>query len=146
MARPPPARRHAHQTPTRPRRDPLSTGPRGLRTGGRSPLRPASASASADALRAALPGVIPDPAALDPSAARAHQTLQQQTSRLTALVAELRKIAELEARPLEREDVDLAQVVEDAVADLAATTGRAFRPRRAGASTRWWCSAPSPPC
>lgn len=70
------------------------------------------------ALRAALPGVVPDPAALDPAAARAHQTLQQQTSRLSTLVAELRKIAELETRPLEREDVDLAQVVEDAVADL----------------------------
>lgn len=70
------------------------------------------------ALRAALPGVVPDPSALDPAAARAHDTLQQQTARLSTLVAELRKIAELETRPLEREDVDLAQVVEDAVADL----------------------------
>lgn len=70
------------------------------------------------ALRAALPGVVPDPSALEPAPARAHDTLQQQTARLSTLVAELRKIAELETRPLEREDVDLAQVVHDAVADL----------------------------
>jgi two-component system OmpR family sensor kinase len=81
------------------------------------------------ALRAALPGVVPDPAALDPAAARAHDTLQQQTARLSALVAELRKIAELETRPLEREDVDLAQVVQDAVADLTDQAAASGVPR-----------------
>lgn len=70
------------------------------------------------ALRAALPGVVPDPADLDPARARAHDTLQQQTLRLSGLVAELRKLAELETRPLEQEDVDVAQVVHDVVADL----------------------------
>lgn len=78
------------------------------------------------ALRAALPGVVPDPASLDPDRARAFETLEQQTLRLSTLVAELRKLAELETRPLEQEDVDLAQVVQDAVADLgdqAAATG-----------------------
>lgn len=70
------------------------------------------------ALRAALPGVVPDPAVLDADQARAHDTLRQQTVRLSTLVAELRKLAELETRPLEREDVDLEQVVRDAVADL----------------------------
>ena len=81
------------------------------------------------ALRAALPGVVPDPAALDPAAARAHATLQQQTLRLSALVAELRKIAELEIRPVEREDVDLAQVVRDAVADLGDQAAASGVPR-----------------
>lgn len=81
------------------------------------------------ALRAALPGVVPDPATLDPAAARAHATLQQQTLRLSALVAELRKIAELETRPLEREDVDLAQVVRDAVADLGDQAAASGVPR-----------------
>lgn len=81
------------------------------------------------ALRAALPGVVPDPAALDPAAARAHDTLRQQTARLSALVAELRKIAELETRPLEREDVDLAQVVQDAVADLTDQAAASGVPR-----------------
>ncbi|HYQ73557.1 sensor histidine kinase [Cellulomonas sp.] len=81
------------------------------------------------ALRAALPGVVPDPAALDPAAARAHDTLRQQTARLSALVAELRKIAELETRPLEREDVDLAQVVQDAAADLTDQAAAAGVPR-----------------
>lgn len=81
------------------------------------------------ALRAALPGVVPDPALLDPAAGRAHDTLQQQTLRLSTLVAELRKIAELETRPLEREDVDLAQVVRDAVTDLGDQAAASGVPR-----------------
>lgn len=81
------------------------------------------------ALRAALPGVVPDPASLDPARARAYDTLQQQTLRLSALVAELRKIAELESRPLEHEDVDVAQVVRDAVADLGDQAAASGVPR-----------------
>lgn len=81
------------------------------------------------ALRAALPGVVPDAAALDPQQARALDTLQQQTLRLSGLVAELRKLAELETRPLEQEDVDLAQVVQDAVADLSDQAAASGVPR-----------------
>ena len=70
------------------------------------------------AMRAALPGVAPDRTLLDAGQARAYDTLEQQAVRLSGLVAELRKLAELETRPLDQEDVDLAQVVQDAVADL----------------------------
>ncbi|RMI13453.1 sensor histidine kinase [Cellulomonas triticagri] len=81
------------------------------------------------AIRAALPGVVPDPHALDPARARAHATLQQQTLRLSGLVAELRKLAELETRPLEHEEVDLEQVVRDAVADLSDQAAASGVPR-----------------
>ncbi|MGW6131038.1 sensor histidine kinase [Cellulomonas sp. NPDC055163] len=81
------------------------------------------------ALRAALPGVVPDPASLDADQARALDTLQQQTHRLSTLVAELRKLAELETRPLDQEDVDLAQVVLDAVADLGDQAAASGVPR-----------------
>ena len=81
------------------------------------------------ALRAALPGVVPDPAALDPAAAGAYATLQQQTLRLSGLVGGLRKLAELETRPLEQEDVDLVQVVQDAVADLGDQAAASGVPR-----------------
>lgn len=43
-----------------------------------------------------------------------------QSARLSALVGDLRKLAELETQPIEAEDVDVEEVAHDAVADLTA--------------------------
>ena len=82
------------------------------------------------AIRAAVAGLGPV-AADDPGAARAHATLDAQAGRLAHLVADLRKLAELETQPLEHEDVDVAQVVRDAVDDVLAQAEAAGRPRPA---------------
>jgi two-component system OmpR family sensor kinase len=44
------------------------------------------------------------------------QSIRTQTSRLSRLVADLRKLADLETRPIDRAEVDLALVLEEAVA------------------------------
>lgn len=82
------------------------------------------------AIRAAVAGLGPA-AAGDAGAARAHATLDAQAGRLAHLVADLRKLAELETQPLEQEDVDVAQVVRDAVDDVRAQAEAAGRPRPA---------------
>lgn len=80
------------------------------------------------AIRAAAAGLGPA-VGDDGAAARAHATLDQQAGRLAHLVADLRKLAELETQPLEQEDVDVAQVVRDAVEDVLAQADAAGRPR-----------------
>ena len=82
------------------------------------------------AIRAAVAGLGPA-AASDDGAARAHATLDAQAGRLAHLVADLRKLAELETQPIEQEDVDVAQVVRDAVDDVLAQAQAAGRPRPA---------------
>lgn len=82
------------------------------------------------AIRAAVAGLAPA-AATDAAATRAHATLDAQAGRLAHLVADLRKLAELETQPIEREDVDVAQVVRDAVDDVLAQAQAAGRPRPA---------------
>jgi two-component system OmpR family sensor kinase len=44
------------------------------------------------------------------------QSIRTQTNRLSRLVADLRKLADLETRPIDRAEVDLALVLEEAVA------------------------------
>jgi two-component system OmpR family sensor kinase len=44
------------------------------------------------------------------------QSIRTQTNRLSRLVADLRKLADLETRPIDRAEVDLAMVLEEAVA------------------------------
>lgn len=80
------------------------------------------------AIRAAAAGLGPA-VGDDGAAARAHATLDQQAGRLAHLVADLRKLAELETQPLEQEDVDVAQVVRDAAEDVLAQADAAGRPR-----------------
>ncbi|MFC4616395.1 sensor histidine kinase [Cellulomonas algicola] len=70
------------------------------------------------AIRAAVTGT--DDAAGPDERARARATLVSQSTRLASLVADLRKLAELGTQELEDEDVDLAQVVRDAVDDVSA--------------------------
>lgn len=82
------------------------------------------------AIRAAVAGLGPA-AASDDGASRAHATLDAQAGRLAHLVADLRKLAELETQPIEQEDVDVAQVVRDAVDDVLAQAQAAGRPRPA---------------
>jgi two-component system OmpR family sensor kinase len=82
------------------------------------------------AIRAAVAGLGPA-AASDDGAARAHATLDAQAGRLAHLVADLRKLAELETQPIEQEDVDVAQVVRDAVDDVLAQAQAAGRPHPA---------------
>jgi two-component system, OmpR family, sensor kinase len=61
------------------------------------------------AIRATLAGV-------DPAAAPAHvEVIDAQARRLAALVSDLRKISEIETRPLETEPVDLEALARDAV-------------------------------
>lgn len=47
-------------------------------------------------------------------------TVDAQATRLATLVAELRKLADIESGPIESEDVDVAQVIEEAAADMRA--------------------------
>lgn len=68
------------------------------------------------ALQAAAAGLEPDPD--DGPRVRAHATVRGQSARLAALVADLRRLAELEVRDIEQELVDVAEVVRDAVADV----------------------------
>lgn len=82
------------------------------------------------AIRAAVAGLGPA-AASDDGAARAYATLDAQAGRLAHLVADLRKLAELETQPIEQEDVDVAQVVRDAVDDVLAQAQAVGRPRPA---------------
>ncbi|GIG40782.1 sensor histidine kinase [Cellulomonas phragmiteti] len=77
------------------------------------------------AIRAAAAGLPPGD---DPAAVRAHATLDAQAGRLAHLVADLRKLAELETQPIEQEDVDVAQVVRDAVDDVCAQAAAGGRP------------------
>ena len=59
-------------------------------------------------------------AAGDDDAGRARATLVSQSTRLASLVSDLRKLAELETQEIEDEDVDMAEVVRDAVEDVIA--------------------------
>ncbi len=45
-------------------------------------------------------------------------TVDAQAARLSTLVADLRKLAEIESGPIEVEDVDVAQVIDEAVTDM----------------------------
>lgn len=45
-------------------------------------------------------------------------TVDAQATRLAALVGDLRKLADIEAGPIELEDVDVAQVIDEATADM----------------------------
>ncbi len=62
-------------------------------------------------------------------AGRARATLVSQSTRLAALVTDLRKLAELETQEIEDEDVDMAEVVRDAVEDVTAQAVAAGGPR-----------------
>ena len=55
------------------------------------------------------------------------RSIRTQTRRLSRLVADLRKLAELETRPIERAQVDLAAVLEETVAIVTGRT-RSRRP------------------
>jgi two-component system, OmpR family, sensor kinase len=72
------------------------------------------------AIRAGLANLAPSPGGLDgggpttdPAAARALESISTQTRRLADLVADLRKLAELETRPLERFPVDLGDLLDE---------------------------------
>lgn len=81
------------------------------------------------AIRAAVAGAGDD--AGPEERARSLATLVSQSARLSALVADLRKLAELGTQEIEDEDVDLAQVVRDAVEDVCAQADAAGAPRPA---------------
>ncbi|WP_169317629.1 sensor histidine kinase [Cellulomonas fimi] len=81
------------------------------------------------AIRAAVAGAGDD--AGPEERARSLATLVSQSTRLSALVADLRKLAELGTQEIEDEDVDLAQVVRDAVEDVCAQADAAGAPRPA---------------
>lgn len=68
------------------------------------------------ALRAAAAAL--EPSADDPRLVGAHATVLSQAGRLSGLVGDLRKLAELETQPIDVVPVDLAAVVADVVADV----------------------------
>jgi signal transduction histidine kinase len=75
------------------------------------------------ALRAGLANLSALPAGAQLDAARA--SVEAQVARLTRLVADLRKLAELERRPLERTPVDVGQLLAEAVELAQETPDRA---------------------
>ena len=66
------------------------------------------------AIRAGLANVVNDSATA--TQAQALATVEAQVLRLSRLTADMRKLAELEARPLERTPVDVAELLHEAVA------------------------------
>ena len=58
-----------------------------------------------------------------PEAAAALASVSAQTRRLAALVADLRKLAELETRPIERSPVDLAALLAELLAEIRDAAG-----------------------
>ncbi len=66
------------------------------------------------AIRAGLTNVLNDSAA--PAQQEALASVEAQVMRLSRLTADLRKLAELESRPLERTSVDIAEILREAVA------------------------------
>lgn len=69
------------------------------------------------AVRAAVAAL--DDAAAEPAERAAHlAALDAQATRLGLLVADLRKLAELETGPIEHERVDVAEVISEAAADM----------------------------
>lgn len=58
-------------------------------------------------------------AAQDGTHAEAWRTIDAQSAKLSTLVRDLRKLAELETRPLETENVDLEQLLTESIAALA---------------------------
>jgi two-component system OmpR family sensor kinase len=65
------------------------------------------------AIRAGLANVVNDPAAATQDQALA--SVEAQVLRLSRLTADMRKLAELEARPLERVPVDVAELLQEAM-------------------------------
>lgn len=57
--------------------------------------------------------------AVDAGQQQAWTTVDAQATKLSTLVRDLRKLAELETRPLEREQVDLEQLLQESIAALA---------------------------
>ena len=76
------------------------------------------------ALRAGLANLSALPAGAERDAARA--SVEAQVARLTRLVADLRKLAELERRPLEHTPVDVGQLLAEAVELTQETPDRAI--------------------
>ena len=67
------------------------------------------------AVRAAVAALGSAPA---PERERLAATVDAQATRLQTLVADLRKLADIESGPIETEDVDVAQVIEEAATDI----------------------------
>lgn len=79
------------------------------------------------AVRAAAAGLSSDPQGVE--RARLTDVVDTQTARLAALVADLRKLGDIESQPIEQERVDVAVVVTDAVEDLRARLDASRAPR-----------------
>ena len=79
------------------------------------------------AVRAAAAGLSSDPQGAE--RARLTDVVDTQTARLATLVADLRKLGDIESQPIEQERVDVAVVVTDAVEDLRARLDASRAPR-----------------
>jgi two-component system OmpR family sensor kinase len=69
-----------------------------------------------------------EPTAPEQTAPQSLVDAERQTERLSRLIADLRKLAELEERPLDLSPVDLAEVLEEVVAAVCALPQYARRP------------------
>lgn len=79
------------------------------------------------AVRAAAAGLSSDPQGAE--RVRLTDVVDTQTARLATLVADLRKLGDIESQPIEQERVDVAVVVTDAVEDLRARLDASRAPR-----------------